>query len=184
VRGEEKRRVVRCPGCGLVQYWPDGKEKCSRCKRIVGWRLTARLEMKPEQPIREKAEPFPGQGFANRLKAVRKCRGLSQHEMARRLGRPRTWISKLENDMYTPFLGSLERICAVLEVTLAQMLDERLSPKDMTQKTQEELNSREAFMAEIQELLPQIKPHDRSVLLEMARGMAKVQYALPEWMTV
>jgi ribosome-binding protein aMBF1 (putative translation factor) len=99
-----ERRVIRCPQCGLVQFWPDGKQKCvkSGCNHVVAWnripsgvKMTARMELHPEAPIGTDAERVE-------MHKIRLERGMSPNELAKRMGCPRTYISKIERKKVTP----------------------------------------------------------------------------------
>jgi transcriptional regulator with XRE-family HTH domain len=60
-------------------------------------------------------------------KAIRNLRhrsGLSQRQLATRMGVPRTYVSKIENQKATPTLSSLARLAAALEVTIPDLLRE------------------------------------------------------------
>ena len=60
-------------------------------------------------------------------KAIRNLRlrgGLSQRQLALRMGVPRTYVSKIENEKATPTLSSLARLAAALEVSVPDLLRE------------------------------------------------------------
>ena len=60
-------------------------------------------------------------------KAIRNLRhrnGLSQRQLALRMGVPRTYVSKIENEKATPTLSSLARLAAALEVSIPDLLTE------------------------------------------------------------
>ena len=50
------------------------------------------------------------------LKAQRKQKGLSQEELAHRVGLDRTYISLLERGLRQPTLGTIVRISSALEI--------------------------------------------------------------------
>ena len=56
------------------------------------------------------------------IKAIRLRRGWSQRQLGKRMGVPRTYCSKCETGKTTPTLGSLRRIAAGLEVSVAELL--------------------------------------------------------------
>ncbi|GGA87216.1 helix-turn-helix transcriptional regulator [Staphylococcus muscae] len=54
----------------------------------------------------------------NRVKAYRVAKGVSQLELARRVGVSRQTINMIENDKYNPTLNLCIRIAETLDVTL------------------------------------------------------------------
>ena len=72
--------------------------------------------------------PVPGnngRGHLNLATSIRSLRlrnGLSQRQLAGRMGVPRTYVSKIENEKATPTLSSLERLARALEVTVPDLL--------------------------------------------------------------
>ena len=57
--------------------------------------------------------------------AIRNLRlraSLSQRQLALRMGVPRTYVSKIENEKATPTLSSLARLAAALEVSVPDLL--------------------------------------------------------------
>lgn len=116
------RDVCRCDQCLLVQFVPrEGfSGLCRRCK--------LRLDYDPTPPPPEPppalifAESTLAEQLAANIRARRYQLGLSQREVARRLGTPRTWTSKIENLRCTPTLGSFERLANALETTIPDLL--------------------------------------------------------------
>ena len=101
--------VMRCPYCALNQY---ARATCRRCRK----------SMLPEEPVIPEAVPVddspPGYSFGARLLTLRRFRGLSQGQLAARMGCWRTYITKHENGFmpYGPYLEQLRRIAEALEV--------------------------------------------------------------------
>ncbi|UXR78065.1 MULTISPECIES: helix-turn-helix transcriptional regulator [unclassified Staphylococcus] len=56
--------------------------------------------------------------LVNRVKAYRVAKGVSQLELARRVGVSRQTINMIENDKYNPTLNLCIRIAETLDVTL------------------------------------------------------------------
>src|SRR6202000_3495901 len=59
---------------------------------------------------------------AKAIRSLRQRSGLSQRQLALRMGVPRTYVSKIENEKATPTLSSLERLARALEVTVPELL--------------------------------------------------------------
>jgi transcriptional regulator with XRE-family HTH domain len=61
---------------------------------------------------------------AKAIRSLRLRSGLSQRQLALRMGVPRTYVSKIENEKATPTLSSLARLASALEVTVPDLLHE------------------------------------------------------------
>jgi len=62
--------------------------------------------------------------FKERLKIHRERLGVSQAELARRLGIHRSVCSRLEGDERSPNLSTIERICSALGISVAEFFAE------------------------------------------------------------
>ena len=119
----DSREVVRCDECHLVQF-KTFNNLCRRCR--------ASLEEDEPEPIL--TAPMPaveaeesGRSDVQVAKAIRSLRqrsGLSQRQLAIRMGVPRTYVSKIENQKATPTLSSLARLANALQVTVPDLLCE------------------------------------------------------------
>ena len=122
IGNQDNREVLRCEECNLVQFSTVSKT-CRKChvpyEKVVE-------EKKPDIPflVPEPIErivvndPNIQLGITLALRFFRNARGLSQADMCRRLGVPRTWISKFENAKCMPTLPSLVRLAEALELTV------------------------------------------------------------------
>ncbi|MGA2903876.1 MAG: helix-turn-helix transcriptional regulator, partial [Candidatus Korobacteraceae bacterium] len=125
----DSREVVRCDDCHLVQFRTINN-LCRRCR-------TSLDEDEPE-PILSAAMPLAeaedsGEPTVHVAKAIRDLRhrsGLSQRQLAIRMGVPRTYVSKIENEKATPTLSSLARLAAALEVSVPDLLVECCPPRE------------------------------------------------------
>jgi transcriptional regulator with XRE-family HTH domain len=59
---------------------------------------------------------------AGAIRMLRQRNGMSQRQLALRMGVPRTYVSKIENEKAIPTLSSLERLAQALEVTVYELL--------------------------------------------------------------
>lgn len=116
------RDVVRCE-CGLTQFvTKDGKCRKGSCRLPY----IAPLVEAPS-PVRD-LSPIPWSGCEVAgvlpfvLRVLRLAAGMSQRDFARKLGLPRTYISKIENLKATPTLGGLERLSLALDTTPFEVL--------------------------------------------------------------
>jgi transcriptional regulator with XRE-family HTH domain len=118
----DAREVVRCDNCSLVQF----RTQSGFCRRC-------RASLDPEEPEQiilpplpeEHAEPSDGKPqfqVALAIRTLRQRNGISQRQLALRMGVPRTYVSKIENEKATPTLSSLERIAQALDVTVPDLL--------------------------------------------------------------
>jgi len=60
--------------------------------------------------------------LANRIKALRKKRGLIQKELAERAGLTLAYIGRLETGHYDPQLSTLRRLAKALKVKVAELV--------------------------------------------------------------
>lgn len=111
-----ERSTIRCPHCELNQFITKNGE-CRRCKRAF---------VEPEKPaddlvaievVRPRTATWDERVFAPLLRLLRGAQGLSQRQLALRLGVPRTYVSKLENSHCLPTMDSLHAIAAALGIT-------------------------------------------------------------------
>jgi transcriptional regulator with XRE-family HTH domain len=64
----------------------------------------------------------PAMQVASAIRVLRQRNGISQRQLALRMGVPRTYVSKIENEKATPTLSSLDRLAAALQVTVPDLL--------------------------------------------------------------
>lgn len=86
-----------------------------------------------EMPIKEKFQ------LGERLQAIRKSRGLSQRELARRAGITNGSLSLIEQGKVSPSFQSLEKIIAAIPMTLIEFFDAKHRPLPIV-VTQQELD--------------------------------------------
>lgn len=96
-------------------------------------------------------------GMANRLKELRKARGLSQERLAQLVGTSRSQIVKLEREERRLARDWLERLAAVLDCHPGEIISEM----DLT-----------AEEAEAVAAIRALPPHQRRAWLDMAAAMA------------
>jgi transcriptional regulator with XRE-family HTH domain len=142
------------------------------------------MELHPEAPIGTDAERVEMHTIHCRVKEIRLARGMSQNELAKRMGCPRTYISKIERKKSTPVLEQVYRLAAALRVTVAHLLNPGLPAGDLAYMTTGEIEERERFFDEVSVLLPEVSLNERQIVLGMAAGLAQGRQPLREWMTV
>lgn len=117
------REVVRCETCRIVQF---KGERCRKCKRLFVEVFITELSP-PVPPSVQRRSPATiistakiDIGYACWL--LRKAKELSQPELGRRMGIPRTYISKVENHKTLPTIPQLQRLANALEVPVIAMI--------------------------------------------------------------
>ena len=162
----ENRDVVRCDHCHLVQF-KTVNNLCRRCR-------TSLDEDEPEPilaPPVEATEPRTGDEseiqVARAIRMLRQRGGMSQRQLALRMGVPRTYVSKIENQKATPTLSSLSRLAEALTVSVPELLN-ACSPS-----RQGEINEllSDPFIAELATFTKQLDPMQRTCVLAQIRDM-------------
>ena len=99
------------------------------------------------------------EGIGDRLREERTKAGISQRELARRLGLSPSLISQLESGQSKPSVGTLYAIVTELDLSLDRLIrGEEFSPADSTASPDEET------------LSPLVHPEDRHII-ELASGV-------------
>lgn len=115
--------------------------------------------------------------IADRLRALREAKNLSQGDIENRTGLARVYISRVENGHTVPSIGTLEKLARALEVPLYQLFYEgNEPPKPLPKQTEEKLafasRKEEHEFERFRQLLSRITPENRALLLAMASRMA------------
>ena len=162
----ENREVVRCDQCHLVQF-RTVNNLCRKCR-------TSLDEDEPE-PILAQPMPLMEAVSATRsevqvaqaIRSLRQGHGLSQRQLALRMGVPRTYVSKIENEKATPTLSSLSRLADALEVSVPDLL------RACGPSRQDEINElmSDPFVAEMHEFTAQLDAMQRMSVLAQIRDM-------------
>jgi transcriptional regulator with XRE-family HTH domain len=98
---------------------------------------------------------------------LRQRHGLSQRQLALRMGVPRTYVSKIENEKATPTLSSLERLAQALEVSVYDLL--RLCGPSREDEIRELLS--DTFLAELAEFTSSLNAMQLSSVLAQVRDI-------------
>ena len=162
----EDREVVRCDHCHLVQF-RTSNNLCRKCR-------TSLDEDEPE-PILAQPLPVMEPAFANRsevqvaqaIRSLRLGHGLSQRQLALRMGVPRTYVSKIENEKATPTLSSLARLAEALTVSVPELL------RACAPSRQHEIDELMAdpFIAEMSVFTKQLDDMQRTSVLAQIRDL-------------
>lgn len=92
--------------------------------------------------------------FSERLRVARKRKGLTQEELARRLGTTKGTISNYENNYSSPSLEGLAQICLILDVSADYLIDliDHLPDKMSMQKEMFEMTKWNEVKEELDQL--------------------------------
>ena len=118
--------------------------------------------------------------IADRLRALREEKKLSQGDIEKRTGLLRCYISRVENGHTVPAIETLEKMARALGVPLYHLFYDGEAPPEFPnlprRKTADEIvwgiSGKEArFLTKFRRLLGRIGEGDRRLLLYMARKM-------------
>lgn len=124
------REVVRC-SCLLIQF-KASSGACPKCgagyeeaEEITAADPVSVEVKKPEQfderfELQERMRACKVNidvGLGVVLKLIRTASGMSQRDIAKAMGKPRTYFSKLDNGKVHPNLGTLYQFCKTFEMT-------------------------------------------------------------------
>lgn len=157
-----------CKTCELVQFITE-KNRCRRCGSILhGEKL-----MSPQTATIPPNGDSRGNGhttmpIAERLRTLRTSRNLSQRQLARILGVPRTYVSKIENGNACPTLSSLERFAKAFDMGLGECITYLVGTKE--DQWQELLA--DPFVAEVAPYVSQLSPIRMQAILNEVRQKA------------
>ena len=112
------REVLCCPHCVLRQFMTANGD-CRRCKKpLVIAEAVINPTVEESLPVVSK---FSRRDLGNALGAVfRVCRlsgERSQFQLSKRIGCPRTYVSRLEGGIMLPKVHNLLKFCIALETT-------------------------------------------------------------------
>jgi len=162
----DSREVVRCDQCHLVQFRTINN-LCRRCKTSLDEDEPEPI-LTPALPLVEAEESSRSEvQVAKAIRILRQRGGLSQRQLAMRMGVPRTYVSKIENEKATPTLSSLARLARALEVTVPDLLHECGPSRD------DEIREimADPFLAELMEFTSKLNAMQLSSVLAQVRDM-------------
>ena len=117
----EDREVVRCDHCHLVQF-RTSNNLCRKCRTSLDEDETEPILAQPLPAMEPAAANRSEVQVAQAIRSLRLGHGLSQRQLALRMGVPRTYVSKIENEKATPTLSSLARLAGALTVSVPELL--------------------------------------------------------------
>lgn len=115
--------------------------------------------------------------LSDRLRELREEKNLSQGDIEERTGLFRCYISRVENGHTVPGVDTLTKIAAALEVPLWMLFYEGeeppAAPPTLGKESESETPSDRKYLRQLSSRLARMRDGDRSLLLQMARGMAR-----------
>ncbi len=109
--------------------------------------------------------------FGTVLKKVRKSRGVTQLQLAEKLGVTQATVARYEKGIMTPEVKRVTQIARMLDVSVQELLEEKeVRALDQTQRTHG--NSRQARM---QELFSKLPPSDQKAILKNTEWLTDKQ---------
>ena len=181
---EYGREVVRCGHCQLRQF----QTKTHHCRKC-GKKMEPEPKPEPPAPVEEKREKKPSKPrpetlfhltLGVKLFELRKSMGLTQADVACRMGVPRSYISKLETNQNQPHAINRLLLAWALEVE-----PEIFSSCPAMDKAKlEERIIGNPFLMEMHEHSQHLCEEQRHLVIEAARSMAKGQGFILDWVEI
>jgi len=162
----DSREVVRCDDCHLVQF-KTVNNLCRRCRASLDEDEPEPILTPVVAPPESTHESHSEVQVAKAIRNLRQRGGLSQRQLAMRMGVPRTYVSKIENEKATPTLSSLARVARALEVSVTDLLQECGPSRD------DEIRQllADPFVVELMEFTSQLNAMQLSSVLAQVRDM-------------
>lgn len=111
---------------------------------------------------------FDSAAFGRRLKAIRKKSGLTQEQLAGRIGTVTSSVSHLENGTHAPSLHTLLKLCDVFNIGVDELLADSLPVKS-------------AYLdKDIAELLADCSPEEKQMIKEIITVTLKTLREYPK----
>lgn len=167
---EELREEIRCGKCLLNQFMTVSRN-CRKCGAALD--PPEKIELEPIVSDSDTFRPFGDTmqfQISQRVSDLRKLRGLTQNELAQKLGCQRTYISKIENGRSLPFLDQINRFAAAFGITAYEFI---LSPEEIRRQN----FLADPFIAELAADLPKLNTEQRKQVLRFA-GLLERQSAV------
>jgi transcriptional regulator with XRE-family HTH domain len=119
--------------------------------------------------------------IADRLRAIREEKKLSQGEIEKRTGLLRCYISRVENGHTVPSIETLEKMARAFEIPLYKLFYEGDEPPKLPNLLKSKSSDETAwgssgkdarFLSKLRRLLGKANEQDRKIILFMAQKMA------------
>jgi len=119
----DNREVVRCDLCHCIQF-RTVNNFCRKCR--TPWMRTSSepILAQPLPVVEPKTSSQSKVQVAMAVRRLRRRSGLSQRQLALRMGVHRTYVSKIENENPILTLSSFSRLAEALTVSVPELLSE------------------------------------------------------------
>jgi transcriptional regulator with XRE-family HTH domain len=126
--------------------------------------------------------------IADRLRALREEKKLSQGDIEKRTGLLRCYISRVENGHTVPAIETLEKMARAMEIPMYQLFYDGEEPPKLPnlpkRKSSDDIawgsSGKDArFLSKLRRLLGKAEEADRKLLLYMTQKMVRRTWALP-----
>jgi len=126
--------------------------------------------------------------IADRLRALREAKQLSQGDIEKRTGLLRCYISRVENGHTVPAIETIEKMARALEVPMYQVFYEGDQPPELPnlpkRKTSDDIawgsTGKDArYLGKLRRLLAKTEEGNRKLILYMAQKMAGTRSRRP-----
>ena len=122
----------------------------------------------------------PNTSIGQRIRELRKQKGLSQRGMEEASGLHASYVSRVEHGHTVPSLETLEKFAKALDVPLYRLFysgeqpppTPHLTPRKTLEELATESESEARFLSRLKSLFRSLADSDRSVLLGLARRLA------------
>ena len=164
------RSVVKCDFCSMNQF-PASNNLCRRCH--------INLDEFPGQPEPAAATPtapvllppllarWPSELLPDTLRTIRLQKGLSQRQLAGKMGLPRSYVSKCETRKAVPTLRSLYRLADALGLHVIDLITGAASIRDLEIKELVE----DPFIASLTQFTAKLSHTQRQQVLAQLHSM-------------
>ena len=169
----DEREIIRCGSCQLNQFM-TATGQCRKCG--------TKLE-KPKEPVETAPPAQPAQQslfWGTILLKLRTRRGLSQTKLAKKINRPRTFISKLERRAFPPTIST----CLLLADGLNIKIEMLIGNADERREIIARKLMRDPFICEIQVAAAHLSREMRGIVISTARSLAYKQGVFVDYMQV
>jgi len=101
------------------------------------------------------------------IKRLRKAHGLTQVELAKKLGATQKVVTSYENNQRTPTLEKLEKLSQIFDVSI----DEIVGKKDMIIENEQSHLHGNRRTARVQELFDKLPPAEQRAILKQIKAL-------------
>jgi transcriptional regulator with XRE-family HTH domain len=159
----DEREILKCEKCTLVQYRTKSG-CCRRCDREFDAAPQPQAEVPNGDQHMRAEDPQMKFNTSRTIRRFREKRRLTQRALALKMGVPRTYISKLENDGASPNLSSLEKLANAFGMSMPDLVEKMAMENHTSVEPFRELLS-DPLVVSIRPYLPSLSKLNRFLIL-------------------